>query len=238
MATLREAIYDIKEMFSVYSDDTLLSEEHIAYSLKLKRALYLRNYLSNITKSIPLEAKQLICINLEEDELCEEDILFLKSTIQIPSTIEATGRANISDVFLNSRLAKYINIIDYIRIPYIMGGRRNNNQIYITIDPNNYLILFSLSGNHQLINQVKLNIVAEDPEEADKLSCETGEDSCDYYDKQFPIELSMLDMIKKEILNELIIKYRIPVDTVNNTEDDTVNKNKLDADRRSARTKA
>lgn len=237
MASLREAIYDIKEMFSVYSDDALLSEEHIAYSLKSKRALYLRNYLSNPTKTIPLEAKQLICIKLVPDEMCEEDILFLRSNIQIPSTIESTGRANISDVFLNSRLAKYINIIDYVRLPYIMGGRRNNNQIYITIDPNNYLILFSLSGSHQLIEDIKLNIVAEDPEEADKLSCDINNIKCDFYDKQFPIEFSMLDMIKKEILNELIIKYRVPVDVINNTEDDTVNKNKLDNDGRRNRTK-
>jgi len=225
MSTLRKAIYDIKEMFNAYSDDAYLTDEHIAYMIISKRATYISNYLSSLKKEVPQIIKQLICVNLVEDDLCEDDFLILRSTNIIPSTIEASGRSNITEVFLNSRLAKYINIIDYIRLPFIKNGRYNKNQVYICIDPNGYLIVASSSINHELLEDVKLNIVAEDPEEAYEFQCNKTENKCDFYDAEFPIELGMLNLIKKEILNELLLKYRIQVDTINNSEDDTVNQN-------------
>lgn len=228
--TLKQIIYDVKEMFSVYSDDTLLSDEHLAFMVNTKRAAYLRNYISNLRKEVPAQAKQLICLNLVHDELCETDVLFLRSEFPVPATIESTGRSNITEAYLNSRLAKWINIVEYQRIPYLSHGRFNNNQIYIALDPNNYLILLSNSGNHELIQELKLYIVAEDPEEADRFSCDVRDNEiCDFYDKPYPCELSMINDIKREMLNELIIKYKVPVDVINDSEDNTVNKNPLEA---------
>jgi hypothetical protein len=234
--TLREIIFDIKETFNTYSDDSLLENEHLAFIINTKRAAYLRNLISNLKREVPGQAKQLICLNLIHDELCEADILFLRSEFPIPPTIESTGRSNITEAYLNSRLAKWINIVDYQRIPYLASGRFNNNQIYIAIDPNNYLILLSNSGNHELLKEIKLFIVAENPEEADAFNCNSTDETCDFYDKQYPIELSMINDIKREMLNELLIKYRLPVDTINDAEDNTVNKNPLDVNtRRTAR---
>ena len=48
MATLRQIIYDVKEIFNSYSDDALLSEEHIAFLINTKRAFYLKQYLSQL----------------------------------------------------------------------------------------------------------------------------------------------------------------------------------------------
>lgn len=229
MSTLRELIYDIKEMFSAYSDDILLSDEHLAFMIKTKRNTYLKNYISNLKKELPQQALQQICINLEEDELCEDNALFLKSTSKIPATLESTGRSNISQAFLNSRLAKWINIVNYERWPLIKsGGRYNHKQIYITLDPEDYLLVYSPSGNHELLEEIKLNNIFEDPEAAYNLTCDNSPE-CDFYDSEFPIPGDMISLIRIEILNELLVKYKIPVDVVNNAEDDTVNSNKLNA---------
>ena len=226
MATLRESIYDIKEIFDVDTDDKQLSDEHLADLIKTKRAKYLRNYLSNLKKEIPLEAKQLICMELCDDDLCDDDYKVLRTTNKIPANIESTGRSNIAEAYLGSRFAKYINIIDYSRIPYIMSGRYIDMQIYISVDPLGYGIVLSKSGNHEILEELRLNITAEDPEFADQYTCdcEDEENSCDFYDKKFPIELSMLDDIKKEIINELSIKFKIPSDSINNSQDDSINK--------------
>ena len=237
--TLNEITYSIKEDFNAFSDDNItLSNEYIAFLVKIKRAVYLRNMLSNLKREIPIEAKQLICIGLEIDPtLCEDGYIFLRGTNKIPATLEATGRMNIADIYLNSRISKWLNIIDYSRLPYLKsGGRFNNKQIYFTVDPDSYPIVYSPSNNHELLEEFKLNIVAEDPEEAYKLQCNVDANSCDYYDSQFQMPADMISDIRKEILNELLLKYRIPTDTINNAEDDTVNKNSLDA-RKTRRTK-
>lgn len=227
MASLNEIIYSIKENFSNYSDDSLLSNEYLAFLIKTKRATYLRNLLSNLKRTIPLEVKQQICLELTEDEICEDGWIFLKSIEKLPQTIEATGRSNISNFYLNSRISKWLNVIEYERIPYLKSGRFNFNQIYLTVDPEGYVILYSPSGNHILIEEIKLDIVAEDPELAYQLQCNNNE--CEYYETNFPMEASMISDVRVEILNELLVKYKIPVDVINNAEDDTANSNKLNA---------
>ena len=219
--TLNEFIADIQEMFNAYTDDSMLSDEHLAFVFTNKRNAYLKNYISNIKTSLPLEAMQLICLKLEEDETCEDDFKFLKSTVKVPATLESTGRSNISQVFLNSRVAKWINIVDYSRLPYLSGGRYNNNQIYVAIDPNSNLIVYSPSGNHEYLEEIKLNIIAENPEEAYELQCDK-EDQCDFFDAKYPIESSMAAAIALEMKNELIMKYRMPIDPINNGNDDSI----------------
>lgn len=231
--TLNEFIADIQEMFNAYTDDSMLSDEHLAFVFTNKRNAYLKNYISNIKISLPLEAMQLICLKLEEDDACEDDLKFLKSTVKIPATLESTGRSNISQVFLNSRMAKWINIIDYSRIPYLSGGRYNEKQIYIAVDPNNYLIVYSPSGNHEYLEEIKLNIIAENPEEAYELQCDKDE-QCDFFDAKYPIESSMAAIIATEMKNEFIMKYRMPVDSINNGSDESIG-NATQDDRRRKR---
>lgn len=228
MATLRQIIYDVKEIFNSYSDDALLSEEHIAFLINTKRAFYLKQYLSQLKREIPNEAKQKICIDLEEDVNCNDDLVILKSKLKLPPMIEQTGRSNISEVFFLSRTAKWINIIDYQRIPFIKSGRFNNKQIYIAVDPDDYLLVTSLGGGHEFLEEVFLNIVAEDPEQAHEISsCSNAVESCDFWDQEYPVNLDLLELIRKDILNELSSKLRTPVDVINNSEDETVNKNRL-----------
>lgn len=231
MASLREIIYDIKEMFNVYSSSSVLSDEHLAFQINNKRSANLRNYMSNLKKEIPMQAKQLICMQLTEDLDCDDDFVFLRSIKKIPSTLEATGRSNITEAYLRSRVAKWINVIDYARLPYLKGGRFNSKQIYITIDPQDHVIVYSRSGNHELIDDIKLNIVAENPEEAYEMACDKDQ-TCDFYDSPYPMEGGMVDVIKKEILNELLIKYRVPVDINNNAQDDNISNANLDDRRR------
>jgi len=227
--TLNQIIFDIKEMLSQYTYENTLSDVHLAYIFTNKRNTYIRNYISNLKKELPIQAMQQICVTLEEDDICEDDFIYLKSTQRLPATIESTGRSNISQAYLNSRTAKWINIVDYQRWPYIkLGGRFNDKQLYITLDPDDYVLVWSPSNNHELIEDLKLNIIAEDPELAYNMQCNLDK-KCEFFDSEYPIESSMIDPIKREILNELLIKYRIPTDIINNANMDEINKIPLDA---------
>ena len=232
MASLTEMTYDILETFNAYSDDSSLSEEHIAFLIMTKRASYVKRLLSQMKSIIPSELKQKICLELEEDPVCNEDLVKLRSTKKIPPTIDATGRQNISDVYLDSRTAKWLNIVGYERLPYLHAGRMNDKQIYVMRDPDDYLVVVSKHGGHFLLRKMSLSIVAENPEKAAEMSSCESEDLCNFWEDEYPLPLDIADLIIKEIKNELTIKFRIPYDTTNNTNDDSLNKNPLDATRR------
>jgi hypothetical protein len=225
MATLREMIYSVKEMLNAYSDDVTLSNEHLAFIFRNKRATYLEVLAANPRKAMPREAYQLLCLDMKVDADCEEGKMILKSTEAIPASIKSDQDAQgIHSVKLDSIMAKWINIIEPERIPYIAVGRFNTNQIYVSKDIDNKLIVISLSNSHIFLEDVKIEIIAEDPEEADKFSClKTGDTECDFYDKKYPIPESLVATMVNETLNELLIKYRLSQDTVNNGSDDTLN---------------
>lgn len=220
--TLRHLIYDIKERLNIHSDDTLTSDEHIAHMINQKRATYLKNYISNLRKEVSFEAKQEICLTLDSVP-CDEEFEALESKERLPGIIETTGRNLLQGVYLPSISAKWINIIDYDRLPYIKGGRYNKNQIYITISPDRKVLVYSIAGNHLLLEDLKLSIIATNPEEADKLSCNNGGEECDFYDKPYPNSSDLNSIITSEIVRELTIKYRLPTDDLNDSSDNTTN---------------
>ena len=94
----------------------------------------------------------------------------------------------------------------------------------MTITPDRKVMVIKLDNTHVFIEDIKLKILASDPEAADELSCSTREgEPCDFYDKPFPCESSLIDIIKTQVTNDLTIKYRLPVDKVNDAEDNTDN---------------
>lgn len=226
MSTLTEMIYSVREQFNAYSDDSVLSNEHLAFLFKNKRATYLEVLAANPRKQMPREAYQTLCIPVSPSKDCDEEKVILKSNYAIPASINnPQDIEGIGTVKLESIMAKWINIIESVRIPFLDAGRFNVNQIYISKDVDDKLIILSRSNLHVFLEEVKIEIIAEDPEEADKLSCSISstENECDFYDKKYPIPESLVKAIVSETVNELLIKYRLVQDGLNNSSDDSLN---------------
>lgn len=223
METLREIIYDIKERCGIYSDDSNFADEHIAQMIISKRNLLLKQYISNLRKEVPYDALQEICMKLTEIK-CEDDLKYLQTEERLPGVIETSGKNLVEEVYFDSISARWVNIIKYNRVPYLKGTRFAHKQIYVTITPDRKVMVIKLDNTHVFIEDIKLKILASDPEAADELSCSTREgEPCDFYDKPFPCESSLIDIIKTQVTNDLTIKYRLPVDKVNDAEDNTDN---------------
>lgn len=221
--TLREIVSDITEKLNAYSDDNKIEEEHLVFVFNNKRNLYLKNYMSNLRKEIPKEAIQLICVDLVKDESCTEDMYLLKSTIKIPATLENTGRSNIVRVFTkNLEASKYYQVIDYHQLLYAGKECYQEKQVFVAIDPDSYLVVYNKSNLHITLNSILIEGVFENPEEAYNLSCDNANNTCDFYDSQYPIESSLIDLISREITQELLLKYQIPEDKINNAEFENV----------------
>lgn len=224
MATLREMIYSVKEMMNAYSDDVTLSNEHIAFMLKNKRATYLEVLANNPRKQMPREAYQNICVKLFPDPECEDEKVILVSSYPLPASINSDQDVEgIGSVKLESIMAKWINVISRERIPFISAGRFNVNQIYISKNNQNKVIVFNQSNSHVFLREIVVSIIAEDPEEADKLACAyAGETPCDFYDKKYPVPESLVAPMVIETFNELLAKIRLSQDSSNNGSDDTL----------------
>lgn len=223
METLRKIIYDIKERLGIYSDDSNFSDEHIAQMVYSKRNLLLKQYISNLRKEVPYDALQEICLKLSETK-CEGDLQYLLSDKKLPGVIETSGKNLMEEVYFDSIDARWINIIKYNRIPYLKGSRFASKQIYVTVTPDRKIMVVNTLNSHIFMEDIKLKILASDPEAADELSCQSSTgDECDFYDKPFPCESSLIDVIKSSIVNDLTIKFRLPVDKINDAEDNTDN---------------
>lgn len=230
MATLREMISSIKEYYNAYSDDNTLSNEHLVFLIQNKRATYLEVLSSNPKKKMSNEAYQTITLKMKAIPDCEEDYTILLSEEKVPSTINNDNDIDgIAKVYLESIMAKWINIIGLERVPFIKsGGRFNGKQIYIAKDNEDKIILFSGANAHVFIEEIKIDIIAINPEEADKLSSETEYDSdgdpiCDFYDKKYPLPESLVKAITMETAKELVLKYQSGKDIKNNGSDDNIN---------------
>lgn len=220
--TLRKMIYDVKEKVNAYSDDSNISDEHIAFLIAQKRVKHTKHLISNLRKEIAFDSFQNICLKLTA-EPCENEGTVLRSIHPLPGIIETTGRTLLSQVKLDSRFAKWLNIIDYQRFPFLRAGRFTGKQLYITVDEEGYILLYNKKENHLFIEDLKVRLLASDPEEADKLKCNTTEDNCDFYDKKYPIDPFIIDSILNEVVEELTLKFRVPLDTLNDGEDNTSN---------------
>lgn len=217
--TLREITYDVLEHLNAYSDDIKISEEHVAFIVNNKRNLLLKQYMSNLRKEVPQEAIQSICLPLSQDNNCFEDLVVLKSNVKVPSTLDNTGRSNIIKGYTGLRFIKNINIVDYSRLPFVGSEPYTEKQLYLSIDPKSFLIVFSPGQSHLLLEQIEVEGVFENPEEAYNLSCES-ESQCEFMDAQYPIESALIDPLKMQIVQELLLKYQIPLDNVNNAENE------------------
>ena len=239
--TLREIIYDVLEHLNAYSDDHKFSEEHIAFKIHTKRSLLLTQAMSKLNKEIPLEALQNVCMALEIDENCFQDLKVLKTVNKLPSTINNTGRGNIVHAFAGSRFQKTINIVDYARLPYLIAEQYTDNMLYVATDPNNYLVVVNPKESHLLLEQLEVEAVFENAEEAYAYDCvnlayattynpdvetvlneeELDPTICDFWDAKYPLESQMVGPIVQMIVKELLIKLQIPIDEINNAEADS-----------------
>lgn len=234
--TLREIIYDVLEHLNAYSDDHKFSEEHIAFLIHNKRNMLLKQYMSNLKKEVPMEALQTVCLDMEPDDNCFEDIKVLKSSVKVPPTVENTGRSNIVKIYAGSRFMKTLNIVDYSRLPYLAKDPYNEKMLYVAVDPKSYLVAYNSAESHLLLNQLEIEAVFENPEEAWEYDCEVKElreqqstltatittdpIPCEFWDEQYPIESSLISPLVTMITQELLIKYQIPLDNINNAEAD------------------
>lgn len=226
MAKISELLYDVREALKEYSDDSELDNRYILYLYNIKRAKYLRQDLNNYQKTVDNSIQQTFCIKLEEvsaDE-CSVDLnceKILRSTVKLPKPIELHSKVAINKVKPTTRTSIPFNFVTKERIPY-MTNSPYSKAIYSFIDPDGYLYVTSKS-NISLLECLTITGVFENPLELKNYKnccdCTDTESICFNEDTtEYPLQPHYIDLIKKEIVNELIVTKQIMEDKENDGE--------------------
>lgn len=202
MATLNELTYDILSVLKAgkHVDDDNLSKEQVAFWIRGVRAKLIKQSADK-GNSVINATQTLECIDIElvdASDCCglELGCALLRTVDEIPQPIQSNSGELIFSVTGANLLATSINLIPWERVPYWGKGRFNNNA-GAAFTYQNRLYLFN-SFNPGVIN---ITGVWANPEDASNYSnCASG-NSCFTWDSSYPVSETMLDDIKRIILD-------------------------------------
>lgn len=236
MATYRELIYIVIDELKIPSDDSYITEDHIAFLLRKYRAFILKQQYENKSKAIPEANKQTLCLDLIETPAIEEDLctggVYLRTTAKIPDVI--VGGLNISTV---DSIGGTLTYVSKERLPYVGNNKWLTNFIYAAKNSDNYIYLKSANPQFLYLDKIKVTGVFDDSEAVIKLMCSGDNDHCDPWDNEYPLESGLISMLTDLVVKELSTVIYRPEDRVNDANDgtDEYNSQKQTAVARAAR---
>lgn len=217
--SLRHIIYNIRTLIKDrHSDDLKFTDRNIAYWIKYLRVKLIRQDYEkgrdpsdNITQSISVDVESVDTGSSISQTTGEFQI---KSKTKLPKFISTYHR----DLMLTvgSAIDESFNIIIQSKAKAIRNCKTKYGKKFpVAYLDNGYLYII---GCNFYIENVVVSGVFEDPEEVEKFNNpDYNED--DFYDKDYPLEGHMIDMINNIIkTNELNLYFQLPEDKVNDAQ--------------------
>lgn len=217
MITLRHLIFDVRNRLKLYSDDSTITNQYLEYLINTERTKLARQRISNAQRDIPREYKQELYLNMEVNT----DVLgveLLISTDTIPKLLNSTSIDSVTTITGDANVIRRFNMVSYSRLPYVGVSAHLNTLVYGAISDEDRLILKSGNSNAKLINVIRLRGVFSDVKEAMKLS-EGYDENIDYWDVEYPIDPAIIPDLINSIVSQLINRFKIPEDKINDAEE-------------------
>lgn len=224
--TIDKIIYDVREALKEYSNDSELDDRYIIHLYDIKRAKYIRQELNNFRHAIDISVKQTLCVELEEiskDE-CGDDIpcdRVLRTVRPLPDFLQLHHKPAIMRVGNTDRFSRPFSIVPMDGITYA-GDSPFPNSVYASLHTDGHLYLNSEANGFRFLNCITVTGVFEHPLDLQSFKnccgC-TDTDSCyDMSTTDYPIQPHLIDLIKNEIVNELVKLKQIPEDKLNDSD--------------------
>lgn len=224
MLALLDLHSQLDEALNINSVETTVSSLYYTDLINGQRELWLRNEYNKNRSIDPNLIQEIACLEMElvtASNCCitvPDDCQVLRSTQQLPNTIEFYFSKGIISVGPTNITEKRYTMIDYNRVPYIGNGRFNQKAIY-TFLYDQYLYVISKNILHKLIKYVNVRGLFSDPTALGEfINCENQ--PCWSPADKYPINLWMWEYIKPLVVQQLLQKQSIPLDEANNTKDD------------------
>ena len=224
--TANKLIFDIKEAIKEYSDDSEIDGRYILYLYGIKRAKYIRRELNSMQRAVDVNVQQTICLEMELTTAEECNIGFsckslLKSKKEIPDTISLHTKNAIIRVAPSDKLSKPFDFTTREKVIYSKNSSFPNS-IYSFLHDDNHIYLVSESESLKLLECISVTGIFEDPLELEKYSnccgCTATESPCfDYNTIDYPIPTHLIDIIREEIILDLLRSKKIIEDKDNDS---------------------
>jgi len=236
MITLNQMVYEIRNIYKLYADDTLITNRLLAQYIKEARAKLLEE---DITKGKIISdefIQNLSCVNFEkynfEDTCLNDDFTIqrgnteihgleaclMRSTCVIPHTIQRNSRNSIVAVQAVD-LSKDYSETTFVRYKYNKYNRFTANSVRWFIK-DNYIYL----TNTNEITRLSISGIFANPEDVSSFTTCSGS-PCFNWDSPYPIAAGMVkrvvDIVLKERLN---ISQYFEEDKINDTDDNAEQK--------------
>ena len=225
---LDKLIFDVREGIKAYSDDDEVSDRYIIYLYNIKRVKYLRQDLNNHQKSIDNSILQTLCLAVEEVSASECNVDYdckkiLRTTLKVPTPIDLHIKSGITKIKPTNRLAVPFSIISKEKVP-MLDGATFKSSLYAFIDTDEYIYIISPDEeSYKLLECVTITGVFEDPLELgnynDCCNCGTPTPCFDELESEYPLQPHYIDIIRAEIINDLLKVKQIREDKENDSND-------------------
>lgn len=221
-------VYDVREHLKQYTNDSELDDRYILYLYGIKRSKYIRQDLNNIQRSVDAVITQTLCLELEEVSVlqCGLDLdceTIVRTKRPIPKPIELHIKSAITSVRPIKRISPSFNFISKERAVFSQYSVFNKG-IYAFLDNDMHIYFVSQLDTLSLIDCISITAIFEDPLAlADYKNCCGCDDEVKCFDllkSEYPLQPHYIDLIKNEIVDELVNKLKIPEDTENNSDND------------------
>lgn len=153
--TYREIVYAILDETKTISDDTLLENEHLIYIANKHRALLFNQKYKGKKVEIPFAWYQRLNVNFTYPSIGSN---IYKSTKQIPPVLDTTNLWQYTFISTDGANTPNLNFINPQRFKTCGYNKWTSNELYGTIDLDNYMYL--KSKNNKYINISQKSITA------------------------------------------------------------------------------
>ena len=219
MATYREMVFMCLDQVKQRSDDSFFTEAHVLFLLDTFRKYLLKQQELQQKTELSDNSYQTVCLDLEVSNLIS-DVPCAGKMLKSKEKIPALAHIGSVYVYPTNYMLNEITFVTKEKFRYAGSSKWTKNFIYATVDPQGYLYFKSANPQHYYLQTARVTAIFDNAEEAAKLSCDTKENRCEWFDNQYPIDGHLEGTLIENVVNVLTNKMQIPEDTSNNANDD------------------
>ncbi len=211
-----ELISDVREILRTHNIDSEIADRHIMFLVRTKRAKYLRQREMREMEEYGDQFKQSVFMSTELVDSSRVSTLLTGGTIlrTVNSLPNIVGREILKhmDVRTVDYTGKEIEVLNKERISLVEYAPEGF--IYCYKEDDGRIYFKGTDDVHKTLTQVVVQCILEDPEDIVELNGLTSQL------ENYPITGSVWEIVRPEIIQELLRSMSIPIDTLNNDADD------------------
>lgn len=217
MATYRELIYSVLDRIKAISDDSIITEDHVIFTIDKVRAALLYQKYGEVKREVIESNYQTLCLDLEQvvnSEVCGE--IYMRTTKSIPSLLNIGNTSIYPLDFYKGNIA----FVSKERMKYVGYNKFLQNVIYASLNPDGRVYLKSKNPQFLYLEKISVTGIFENAMEASELECSQ---ICEPWDRIVPIEEDLIPVLIETVVKDLLGALYRPADEQNNMSDDLAN---------------